>query len=179
MDGQKDFGVVTANMLQLDSTWKWTGEDGLAVASASESMLKYNSLTHGAYEPVEFTVSDCNRQPIMYVRELKHEEATQEWGRAYEYQILALNKSVTARTQVTATWNRQHTRSHATCINYRDRAHSLDSGGRDLWAMTPPRPSSCVPSVSHTRLGLSRWKASTYFHPDCNLISHSMHFPPF
>ena len=46
-------------------------------------------------------VKDCNRQPIAYVRELKHEAATQTWGRAYEYQILALNKSVTARTQVT------------------------------------------------------------------------------
>jgi len=99
MDGKKDFGVVTADMLQLDSIWKWTGDDGLIVASASESMLKYNALMHGADKPVIFTVKDCNRQPIAYVRELKHEEASQTWGRAYEYQILALNKSVTARTQ--------------------------------------------------------------------------------
>ena len=53
-------------------------------------------------------VKDCNRQPIAYVRELKHEEATQTWGRAYEYQILALNKSVTARTQVTPAACRLH-----------------------------------------------------------------------
>jgi hypothetical protein len=56
MDGKKDFGVVTADMLQLDSIWKWTGDDGLIVASASESMLKYNALMHGADKPVIFTV---------------------------------------------------------------------------------------------------------------------------
>jgi hypothetical protein len=46
-------------------------------------------------------VNDCNRQPFAYVRELKQKEATQTWGRVYEYQILFLNKSVSARTQVT------------------------------------------------------------------------------
>jgi hypothetical protein len=61
MDGKKDFGVVTADMLQLDSIWKWTGDDGLIVASASESMLKYNALMHGADKPVIFTVSGLRR----------------------------------------------------------------------------------------------------------------------
>ena len=56
MDGKRDFGVVSANMLQLDSMWKWNGADGLVVASASQSMLMSNGLTQGPDAPVLFTV---------------------------------------------------------------------------------------------------------------------------
>merc|ERR1711998_729482 len=99
MNGKKTFGSITADMLQLDSIWKWTDDSGDIVASAAESMLKYNAFMHAADKPIVFTVKDCQRQPLGYVRELKQAQATQTWGRAYEYQILDLNHSVTARTQ--------------------------------------------------------------------------------
>lgn len=100
MDGKKSFGSVSADMLQLDSVWKWTDNEGSIVTSAKESMMKMNSFMGKKDAPATFTVNDCARLPFAYVRELKQNTATQTWGRAYEFQVLDTNRSMVAHSQV-------------------------------------------------------------------------------